>query len=435
MGDPVLVDEASVCVTMMRDLARRWRFRLGARYAGALSPWEVRGGVRSLEEAAAVIEGARAPPGPDLARLLFESEERFRLLVDAVQDYAIVMLDPTGRVASWNRGAERLKQYRAEEILGQHFSLFFPPEDRAAGRPAEALATAAVTGRYQAEVWSTRKDGTRILCNFVITPLLDSGPRPLGYAVVSRDVTAQHALEARLGERSAELEAANRELQSFTYSASHELRAPLRAATGFAELLEQSAARKLDEGEFRLLARIREATARMSELVEGLLTLARVTRAPLRREPVDLAEVARGIAAELADREPGRSVEWVIPETLPTGGDPRLLRIALDALLQNAWTFTRRVAAPRIELGVCTDEARDWYFVRDNGPGFDAAGARTLFQPFEHVCGDAELEGTGIGLASVQRIVQRHGGEILAQSSPGAGATFVFTLRGPVGAP
>jgi signal transduction histidine kinase len=248
-------------------------------------------------------------------------------------------------------------------------------------------------------------------------------------AVAMENVQMYGELEQRVRDRTAELEAANRELESFSYAVSHDLRAPVRHVDGFVRALEEDAGAALDATARGHLARIQSATRRMSQLIEDLLALSRTIRQPVNRTSVDLAALARDVATALRGAEPGRAVEFVIPETLPASGDARLLRVALENLLGNAWKFTSRCPHPRIELGAATlPDGQTAYAVRDNGAGFDMAHAGRLFGAFQRLHGEDEFPGTGIGLATVQRIIARHGGRIWAEAAVGQGATFSFTL-------
>jgi light-regulated signal transduction histidine kinase (bacteriophytochrome) len=235
-----------------------------------------------------------------------------------------------------------------------------------------------------------------------------------------------------LAERaSRDLEEANRELEAFSYSVSHDLRAPLRSIEGFSQILLEDYGDKLDEEGEDYLGRVRAASRRMAFLIDDLLDLSRVSRRPLRRELVDLSTQTREIAAELGKSQPEREAEFVIADGLTANGDARLLRLALENLLGNAWKFTSREEKARIEFGSTTLEGRERvYFVRDNGMGFDEAYAGKLFGAFQRLHGPEEFEGTGIGLATVQRIVRRHGGRVWAEGEVGQGATFFFTLDG-----
>ncbi len=250
-----------------------------------------------------------------------------------------------------------------------------------------------------------------------------------GYELVLAQVRASEArLEARVVERTHELTLANKELESFSYSVSHDLRAPLRAVDGFSQaLLEDEAGRLSSEGT-ELLKRLRAAAERMGLLIDDLLQLSRVSRAELRREPVDLSAQAREVVDELRRREPERDVTVALAPGLRVQGDARLLRIVLENLLGNAWKFTSKRTGARIELFAEERGGQTHYAVRDNGVGFDMAYAGKLFNPFQRLHKPAEFPGTGIGLATVQRIIHRHGGHIEVEAAPEQGATFRFTL-------
>ncbi|HYB99668.1 MAG TPA: ATP-binding protein [Candidatus Limnocylindrales bacterium] len=243
------------------------------------------------------------------------------------------------------------------------------------------------------------------------------------------------AANARLARINAELDQANTELNGFTYSVSHDIRGALRVIGGQSHMLAEEHAGALPPHGRQLAEGIRSGTIRVGQLVDALLALARVSRARLRSEPVDLEQLARTILAELAHSEPARRVEEVVEPGLAAEGDPSLLRVLLENLLSNAWKFTRPVAAARIEVGSTVEAGERVYFVRDNGTGFDMRYEGKLFRPFEKLHEPGEYEGTGIGLSTVKRVVTRHGGRVWAQSAPGRGATFHFTLpagRGPL---
>ena len=235
-------------------------------------------------------------------------------------------------------------------------------------------------------------------------------------------------VNAELERRVAELAAANHELEAFSYSVSHDLRGPLRAIDGFSKILLEQYRAQLDEQGQHYLARVRAGSRRMGHLIDDLLSLARINRAELHKSEIDLAQLARESVDELRRQDPRRSVEVDIPNRAPGYGDPRLVRAALDNLLGNAWKFTGKVTAPRIELGCQRTDGEMRYYVRDNGAGFDMAYVDKLFAPFQRLHAQSEFEGTGIGLATVQRIITRHGGRIFAESTVGQGATFWFTL-------
>jgi signal transduction histidine kinase len=242
-------------------------------------------------------------------------------------------------------------------------------------------------------------------------------------------MAARHELERRVEQRTAELAAANRELESFSYSVSHDLRAPLRSIDGFSLALMEDYGDKLDAEARSHFERIRSATRRMGMLIDDLLNLARVARADLVRERVDLSALAHSVEAELRKSDGARRVECVISEGIEAVGDPRLLRVVIDNLLRNAWKYTSRHPRARIEFGrMPSSDSKPIYFVKDDGAGFDPAYAGKLFGAFQRLHGAAEFPGTGVGLATVQRILQRHGGRIWAEAEVEKGATFFFVV-------
>ena len=234
-----------------------------------------------------------------------------------------------------------------------------------------------------------------------------------------------------LEEANRELEGANRELEAFSYSVSHDLRAPLRSIDGFSRILLEDYADKLDEEGEDYLGRVRDASKHMDTLIEDLLDLSRVSRGPLRREVIDLSAMARDIIQKLEGSQPGRKVRFVADEGVVAFGDASLLAVALENLLGNAWKFTQKEKEATIEFGaVSQDGGGVAYYVRDDGAGFDPRYADKLFGAFQRLHSPEEFEGTGIGLATVARIVHRHGGRVWAEGAEGEGATFFFTLGG-----
>jgi two-component system sensor histidine kinase/response regulator len=220
------------------------------------------------------------------------------------------------------------------------------------------------------------------------------------------------------------------DLEAFNYSVSHDLRAPLRPLDGFSQALIEDYGDRLDDQARDYLHRIRAAAQRMGQLIEDLLQLSRMGRLELNQQAVDLSALVTAIAAELREGDPERQVDWAIQPDVTVRGDARLLRIALENLMRNAWKFTNKQARARIEFGRRVDDTETVYFVRDDGVGFDLAYAGKLFQPFQRLHLTSEFEGTGIGLAIVNRILRRHHGRVWAESAPGQGATFCFTLGG-----
>jgi signal transduction histidine kinase len=235
-------------------------------------------------------------------------------------------------------------------------------------------------------------------------------------------------LEQRVAQRTRMLEAANKELEAFSYSVSHDLRAPLRSIDGFSQLLSKKLGDQLDATSQDYLQRVRRASLRMGELIDDLLTLSKVSRSELKQENVDLSQIAHEILDGLRANSPARQIEVEIQDGIKANADARLIRGVLENLLGNAWKFTTRQPQPRIEFGCNEDSGRRVYFVRDNGAGFDMQYVGKLFGAFQRLHKVEEFEGTGIGLATVQRIVTRHGGTVWVEAELGKGATFFFTL-------
>jgi light-regulated signal transduction histidine kinase (bacteriophytochrome) len=252
--------------------------------------------------------------------------------------------------------------------------------------------------------------------------------------LTERDHQIRHQLEeldrlARVRRQWAEeLEQANKELEAFCYTVSHDLRAPLRAIDGFSEALETDQADRLDDRGRSHLARVRAATSRMSSLIEDLLDLSRISSGPLERRRVNLAEIAVGVMEVLRQRDPARQVVLEVHDDLTASADPRLVTIALENLLGNAWKFTARRQEAHIQIGRLLDPEETAFFVRDDGAGFNADHVERLFQPFQRLHSQSEFDGSGIGLATVRRIIARHGGRIWANAAVNDGATFFFTL-------
>lgn len=245
----------------------------------------------------------------------------------------------------------------------------------------------------------------------------------------NRSLQAAHdQLERRVEERTAELAAANKELESFSYSVSHDLRSPLRGIDGFSQALAEDYGDRLDQTAGSYIERIRAATQKMGLLIDDLLNLSRVTRSQMQRETVDLSRMASAIASELEKTDGQRQVDWVIAKKVEAFGDSRLLQIVLDNLLGNAWKYTSRHERARIEFGQERSPGGSAYFVKDDGAGFNPEYSQRLFGAFQRLHGITEFPGTGIGLATVLRIVQRHGGRVWAEGAVEKGATFYFTL-------
>ena len=490
---------------------------------------------------------------------LRESEELSHILIEGVLDHAIFMLDILGNVLNWNEGAERLTGYRKEEIVGRHFSCFYPEE---VSNTADKLKTAAAEGRVENEGWLLRKDGSRFWADVIITALRDENGNIRGFSNITRDISERKRAEEELresqihyrtlfdsidegfciievifdendqpidyrfletnpsfeiqtglsnvqgkrirelapkheehwfqmygrialtgepvrfqnqaeqlhgwydvyafrygqpenrqvailfnnisdrkradeeierlntdlAERAVKLEDANRELETFSYSVSHDLRVPLSVISGYVQLVQQMCGDTMMEKCREYLPEISKGVSRMTGLIDALLNFSRASRSELRYEAVDLSAVAKEIVAELLQTAPERRLTIRIAEEIEVRGDAGLLRVALGNIIGNAWKYTSLQEEAVIEFGVTAVGEATVYYVRDNGPGFDMADAEKLFVPFQRLAVKAEFAGHGIGLATVERIINRHGGRVWAEGGVGRGATFYFTL-------
>jgi len=492
---------------------------------------------------------------PTENKALRQNEERLRLMIDGIKDYAIIRLDPDGRVAGWNIGAQRIKGYTAEEIIGRHFSCFYPEEVVRSGFPDTALAEAAAKGRFENEGWRVRKDGSQFWADVVISAIRDAGGRLLGFVKVTRDLTeskrAEQALEERdrffdlsrdliclatfdgyfktlnaawertlgfsreelmarpflefihpedipasqiqvkhlaagketvnfenrfhcrdgswrwfawnaraavpqrliyatgrditeqkraqeqiaklhadLQKHAGQLEMANKELEAFSYSVSHDLRAPLRHIDGFVKLLARQAGDALDDCGRRYLDIIADSARHMGMLIDDLLVFSRMSRSELRHARVSPDALVHEAIHDLESETNSRPIHWKIASLPEVEADPAMLRQVWVNLIANAVKYSRPRNPAEIEIGCHTDNGEVVFFVRDNGVGFDMQYAHKLFGVFQRLHRPEEFEGTGIGLANVRRIVHRHGGRTWAEGKHDGGATFFFSLPG-----
>jgi PAS domain S-box-containing protein len=364
-----------------------------------------------------------------------EQADELQLIADALP-VLIARLDLQERYLFNNRAYENFfGGFKREALRGRTVREVLGEENYQYVRPH---LQAALAGEKQ--VFENRirdRDGAEHIVQVNYIPRFNSTGKVQEIYVLVTDITEHQRareeirhlnldLEERVRERTTQLEATNRELEAFCYSVSHDLRAPLRAVRGFTEMLLEHYGGQLDVRGQDFLSRVRDASSKMNELVEDLLRLSRVTRGEVRDQDIDLSAIAEEIAAEMKKEEP-RAVEMVIAPDLRAHGDERLVRVVLDNLLRNAWKFTSRCANARIEFGQ-THDANAALFVRDNGVGFDMAYAGRLFGVFQRLHSAGEFPGSGVGLAIVQRVVNRHGGRVWAESRPGEGATFYFTL-------
>ena len=362
------------------------------------------------------------------------------IAIEQASEDAIIGKDLSGVITSWNTAAEKMFGYLREEMIGKPITLLIPPA-RQHEEPLflTRLAKGQTISHY--ETVRLKQDGTEIDVSVTITPVLDASGVVLGANKIARDITLlkrtmkeirqlNTALEKRVEERTAELEAVNKELEAFSYSVSHDLRAPLRHINGFSQALLEDYSEQLDDEGKGHLNQICEATREMAQLIDEVLELARITRSEMHREDFNISEIAASIANELERGDRKRKVTVNIEPGLTAYGDKRLVEVALSNLLGNAWKFTSKTNDAAISFGLDGAHSPPEFFIRDNGAGFDMAYAGKLFGAFQRLHSAAEFEGTGVGLATVQRIIHRHGGEVRAVGAVGEGATVYFTLPG-----
>jgi len=341
---------------------------------------------------------------------------------------AIISMATDGTIISWNPAAVRMFGYTEEEVLGRAASMLLPPGYNR--QQLDATMTQVLAGEQVASYDTLRrhKDGTLVEVSVCLSALRDDRDRLIGTSKVISEIGRRKQAERDLARALATAEATSNELRSFSYSVAHDLRTPLRAINGFGQLLLEDCGPQLDQDGTAYIERICAAAVRMGELIDSLLGLARLHSIETISQEVDLSRLVDDwvdrVVADAPER--GSSTEVVVQPGVIGTGDPSLLAVVLDNLLSNAWKFTRDQDAARIEFG----QDASGYFVRDNGAGFDMAYAEKLFGIFQRLHTQEEFEGTGIGLATVQRIITRHGGRVWANGAPDQGATFRFTLTG-----
>lgn len=370
-------------------------------------------------------------------------EEHMRTLERAVESATngIIIAGPIeddNPILYVNPAFERMSGYERDEMIGVNCRFMQGPETdpEAPRQMRRAIERGEET---KVRILNYRKDGTTFWNEIHLAPVRDGDGRAGHYVGIMHDVTRRmrdeeeiralnQTLEERVRRRTADLQASYRDLESFSHSVSHDLRAPLRSIAFYSELLLDEHGQKLEGEAKRYVEGIRSEAEHVSALMQALLVLSRSTRGEMQRERVDLSRLARDVGGELRRAMPNPRVELVVEPGLLVEGDPRLLRVVLENLLANAWKFSAGVENPRVEFGSEGGAEGRVYYVRDNGLGFSMEEANRLFTPFQRLKGARDYEGTGIGLATVQRIIQRHEGRVWAKGEPGRGATFYFTL-------
>jgi PAS domain S-box-containing protein len=373
------------------------------------------------------------------ARRLYDTNKYLNDFKFALDAHAIVAIsDSKGMLTYVNDRFCEISGYARDELLGYSYNKV------SSGSHSKIFFSNLWDTISKGQVWSgelqdRKKDGSLYWVDTTIVPFVDERGIPYQYISIQADISERKGAERKLQEyrehleemveeRTHNLKVVNRELESFCYSVSHDLRAPLRSIDGFSQALLEDYGGDLDKTAQDYLVRVRYSTQRMGQLIDDLLKLSHVVRTDMSRLSVDLAGLARNVETQLRERNPDRNVELVINGDLVAQGDERLLLAMFENLLGNAWKFTASREDARVELGELEQDGRKVYYVKDNGAGFDQSYAHKLFEPFQRLHSEQEYEGTGIGLATVQRIVRRHGGEIWAEGKVDQGATIYFTL-------
>jgi PAS domain S-box-containing protein len=368
---------------------------------------------------------------------LAESQKQYRRIVETAQE-GIWTVDHESKTTFANARLAEMLGYTIDEVIGVSTATFIHEKDRELAHRQGQQRRQGATNQYELRL--QRKDTSELWTLMSVTPLTDDGGQYIGALAMVADITARKQaeeeilklnaeLEQRVIERTAQLRVVNQELEAFSYSVSHDLRAPLRVMDGFSLALLEDYAEHLDTQALDYLNRIRNGAQRMGQLIDSLLKLSQLSRAELRLESINLSEMIRTIGAELEEQYPQRHVELKVQDELVVKADKNLLHAALINLLNNAWKFTSKKPDARVEFGLTENQGKQAYFIRDNGVGFDMAHVKKLFGAFQRLHSATEFEGTGIGLATVGRIFHRHGGEIWAEGVVDEGATFYFTFE------
>jgi PAS domain S-box-containing protein len=369
---------------------------------------------------------------PELQKgAVWQNEERYSHMIEEIQDYAILLLDKHGNIQNWNNGAEKIKGYRADEIIGRHFSIFYTPEDKATNLPTRLLNIARDNGRATHEGWRVRKDGTKFWGSIVITALHHDNNEVIGFSKVTRDLTERKLAEDRMRQYAYQLEQKNQELEEFSYVASHDLKEPLRKIVTFGDLLQHNLKDTADEKSLNYIVRMQDAARRMMQLIEDLLEFSLIGKRENSFGPSNLNQVLERVLQDLEGTIQKRNAE-VTADTLPTVVANSLqMQQLFQNLLSNALKFNDK-EKPSINItykpGGTAEQPFHEIIVKDNGIGFEPTEAARIFEAFRRLHGRLEYAGSGIGLAICKKIMDLHNGTIMATGEKEKGATFIITL-------
>lgn len=382
----------------------------------------------------------KTDPNPIQPAQWTQTPEFFELMVNSIRDYAVFGLDVEGRVASWNEAAYRVKGWRAHEVLGRHFEIFHTAEQRAAGKPERELRLARERGLFEEEGMRVRNDGTLYPARISLAPMRDQDGRHVGFVKVIENITERRrreeelkklreGLEQNVAERTRELRSAVEQMETFSYSISHDLRTPLRAMEGFSTILLQDFGPQLDARARHYLERIAAAARRMDRLVQDVLALARLQRARLKTQDIDLGRLVPEVVAQYEPLRDGAAEIRVEAPLLPVHAHEPSLVQCLSNLLTNAVKFTREGVPARVTISTRLEsEGFVRVSVRDNGVGVRPEDRERIFRIFEQVKGPQAAHGTGVGLAIVKTAAERMSGTAGVDSIPGAGSEFFLKL-------
>lgn len=388
---------------------------------------------RSRQSAREKQAAGAQPGGLEVLR----SEMRYQKMIEEIEDYAIFLLDEKGNVLDWNEGAEKIKGYKREEIIGKNFRIFYRPEDRDQGLPETLIEKAKNEGKALHEGWRVRKDGSSFWGSILITALHDEQNRVIGFSKVSRDLTERRLAELKARQYARDLEFQNRELEQFVYVASHDLKEPLRKIQVYMSILTGERKMPLEDNGRRYLQKTMEAARRMQRLIDDLLAYSKATVHTEGREPIALKELVHTVVQSYTEDHEGPKVTAEIRELPVIAGIPFQVRQLVDNLIGNAVKYKHpdrdlmlrvgsSVVTETLEDDVEVKESKMYYRVSfdDNGLGFDNVHAKKIFEIFQRLHNQIDFSGSGIGLAICKKVMQNHGGFLRATGRPGEGARF-----------